>query len=157
MSSRGRYSKKHGPGGLRLLASLATVFALAACSQGDEAALNPLKAKWEPDFSVLRIAEELGVKTDQRPMAVGVHDDSAKRTFVAWMGENSHPFVQAYDEASKVWSAPKQVGNSPNPDSHHYPTLVQEADGRLLVFYGAHNDTPLRLARSLEAASIGGE
>ncbi len=90
-------------------------------------------------------------------MAVGVHDDSAKRTFVAWMGENSHPFVQAYDEDSKVWSAPKQVGNSPNPDSHHYPTLVQAADGRLLVFYGAHNDTPLRLARSPEAASIGGE
>ena len=144
-------------GWLRPLVSLTLVFALAACSQSDEASLEMLKAKGDPDFSVLRIAEELGVKTDQRPMAVGVHDNSSNRTFVAWMGENSHPFVQAYDEATRVWQAPKQVGNSPNPDSHHYPTIVQAADGRLLVFYGAHNDTPLRLARSPEAASTGGD
>ena len=139
---------------LRPLLSLAAVLGLAACAQND--ALEPT-AKPKTDFSVLQIAEELGVKTDQRPVAVGVHDASAGRTFVAWMGVNSNPYVQAYDEATKVWSAPKQVGTSPNPDSHHYPTIVQAADGHLLVFYGAHNDTPLRLARSHEPASIDGD
>ena len=110
-----------------------------------------------PDFSTVTIAEELGVKTDRRSMAAGLYDDNSGRTFVSWMGENSHPYVQAYDEATQTWQTPKQVGNSPSPDSHHYPTIVQAADGHLLVFYGAHNDTPLRLARSPEAASIDGE
>ena len=138
---------------LRPALSLVTVLGLAACAQNDTLAPT---AKPNADFSVLRIAEELGVKTDQRPMAVGVRDAHAGRTFVAWMGVNSNPYVQAYDEATKVWRAPKQVGTSPNPDSHHYPTIVQAKDGRLLVFYGAHNDTPLRLARSPEPSSIDG-
>jgi hypothetical protein len=40
-------------------------------------------------------------------------------------------------------------------DSHNYPTLIQAADGRLLIFVGVHNKQ-LVLARSASAHSISG-
>lgn len=107
------------------------------------------------------IATGEGIRSDKRPVAAGFYDASVEKTFVAWLGDDSNPFVQAYDHQSATWTASKRVGNIKasssfeGADSHNYPLLIQADDGRLLVFYAEHSDE-LRLAASPQASSIEG-
>ena len=91
-------------------------------------------------------------RTDRRPVAGGVYDAVAHKTFITWAGAHEDNFIQAYDHDSGTWSAPVRTGDG-DDDSHNYPTLVQAADGHLLVFHSLHN-TELRVARSPQAHAI---
>jgi hypothetical protein len=62
--------------------------------------------------------------------------------------------VQAYDHAKGTWSAKKKIIGG-RADTHNYPTMVQAADGHILLFVGMHN-VELVMARSPQPHSIDG-
>jgi hypothetical protein len=99
-------------------------------------------------------ATKVGARSDRRPVAGGVYDPAAKKTFISWGGVLEDNYVQAYDHRNGTWSAPVRVASGDN-DSHNYPTLVQADDGHLLVFRGLHN-RELWYARSPRPHSIEG-
>ena len=131
----------------RLSILLATVTALALpaapASGGSPAAMT-----------VMTPAANAAARTDRRPVAGGVYDAVAHKTFITWGGQFEDNYIQAYDHDSGTWSAPVRIGDGDN-DSHNYPTIVQANDGHLLVFRSLHN-TELRVARSPSAHSIDG-
>lgn len=109
--------------------------------------------------AVYTLASKLGIQTWKRPVAGGVYDKTVNQTFVAWLGENSNSYVQAFDHATGTWTLPKLVGQVTKSeyfegaDSHNYPLLIQADDGHLLMFYAEHS-SELRLARSTEPHSM---
>src|SRR5438105_4859846 len=105
-------------------------------------------------WSVMTPAGKLAARTDRRPVAGGVYDAVAHRTFISWGGVHEDNYVQAYDHRTGTWSAPVKVGDGLD-DSHNYPTMVQAPDGHLLVFHNLHN-TQLFVARSPKPHSIDG-
>jgi hypothetical protein len=105
-------------------------------------------------LTVTTVAASVAARTDRRPVAGGVHDARAGKTFISWGGVYEDNYVQAYDHRTRTWSAPVFVAGGDN-DSHNYPTLVQADDGHLLVFRGLHNKE-LWVARSPEPHSIDG-
>jgi BNR repeat-containing family member len=107
-----------------------------------------------PAFSAVTTAARVASRTDRRPVAGGVFDATVNKTFISWGGRNEDTFVQSFDHATRVWSAPVRVSGGQG-DSHNYPTMVQASDGRLLVFVGIHNDR-LTMARSAQPRSIAG-
>jgi hypothetical protein len=104
--------------------------------------------------TVTTVAAAVAARTDRRPVAGGVHDARAGKTFISWGGVHEDNYVQAYDHRTRTWSAPVFVAGGDN-DSHNYPTLVQADDGHLLVFRGLHNKE-LWVARSPAPHSIDG-
>jgi hypothetical protein len=96
----------------------------------------------------------VAARTDRRPVAGGVYDAAARKTFITWAGVHEDNYIQAYDHRTGTWSAPVKVGDG-GDDSHNYPTIVQASDGHLLVFRGVHN-TELVVARSPAAHAIDG-
>lgn len=104
--------------------------------------------------AVMTPATAVAARSDRRPVAGGVYDPSAHRTFISWGGQFEDNYVQSYDHRTRVWSAPVRVAGGDN-DSHNYPTLVQADDGHLLVFRGLHNKE-LWVARSPQAHSAAG-
>jgi hypothetical protein len=106
-------------------------------------------------MTVLTPATALAARTDRRPVAGGLYDPAAGRTFISWGGVHEDNFVQSYDHRAATWSAPVKVGDG-GDDSHNYPVMVQAKDGHLLVFRGVHN-TELVVARSPLAHSIEGQ
>jgi hypothetical protein len=106
-------------------------------------------------FTVQVPATSVAARSDRRPVAGGVYDPTAKKTFVSWAGKAEDNFVQAYDHRTAAWSTPVMVGSG-DSDSHNYPTMVQTRDGHLLVFRGMHN-VELRMSRSPEAHSAEGQ
>ena len=107
------------------------------------------------DFEIKTISEDAGIQTDRRPISVGLYDSTVNKTFVSWMGAYSHPIIKEFNHATKVWGADIKAGLSPFADKHNYPGLVQAKDGRLIMFYGAHN-TVLRVTTSQDPNSISG-
>ncbi|GIM91153.1 BNR-4 repeat-containing protein [Paractinoplanes toevensis] len=108
-----------------------------------------------PDRSgLVTVAAASAARTDRRPVAGGVHDPRAGRTFISWGGFQEDNYVQEYDHRRRTWSAPVRVAGGDN-DSHNYPTLIQADDGHLLVFRGLHN-RELWVARSPRPHSIAG-
>ncbi|MEV6842965.1 BNR-4 repeat-containing protein [Actinoplanes sp. NPDC051411] len=103
---------------------------------------------------VMTPATAVAARTDRRPVAGGLYDAAAGKTFISWGGQYEDNYVQAYDHRSRTWSAPVLVAGGDN-DSHNYPTMVQAADGHLLVFRGLHNKE-LWVARSPKPHSIEG-
>jgi hypothetical protein len=99
-----------------------------------------------PQWTVATPATALAARTDRRPVAGGSYDRAARTTFITWGGQHEDNYIQAYDHRASTWSAPVPVGAG-GDDSHNYPTIVQAADGHLLVFRGVHN-TELVVARS---------
>ena len=97
-------------------------------------------------FRLTTVATASAARTDRRPVAGGVHDPRAGKTFISWGGVQEDNYVQEYDHRRDRWSAPVRVAGGDN-DSHNYPTLVQADDGHLLVFRGLHN-RELWVARS---------
>lgn len=112
-------------------------------------------------YSFYPIAPQAAISTDQRPTPIGVYDTELEQTFITWMGQDSNPFIQAFDHSSMSWTNPKRVGSvteSPNfrgADSHNYPSFLKAKDGHLLVFFANHSDR-LWVSRSPEAKSLEG-
>jgi hypothetical protein len=103
---------------------------------------------------VMTPSTAVAARTDRRPVAGGVYDAAAGKTFISWGGQYEDNYVQAYDHRRRTWSAPVRVAGG-DSDSHNYPTMVQAADGHLLVFRGLHNKE-LWVARSPQPHSIEG-
>jgi hypothetical protein len=117
-------------------------------------AIPDLGAAAGPSFVTMTAATKVAARTDRRPVAGGVYDPTANKTFICWAGKNEDAYVQSYDHATKVWSGPAKVMGG-GGDSHNYPTMVQAADGRLLVFVGMHN-SQLVVARSAQPHAVTG-
>ncbi|WP_433727325.1 BNR-4 repeat-containing protein [Actinoplanes sp. CA-051413] len=96
----------------------------------------------------------VAARSDRRPVAGGVHDAAVGRTFISWAGQYEDNYVQSYEHRTGTWSDPVRVAGGDN-DSHNYPTMIQAADGHLLVFRGLHN-RELWVARSPRPHSIEG-
>jgi hypothetical protein len=105
-------------------------------------------------LSLVTVAPASAARTDRRPVAGGVHDPRAGKTFISWGGFQEDNYVQEYDHRQHTWSAPLRVAGGDN-DSHNYPTMIQADDGHLLVFRGLHN-RELWVARSPQPHSIEG-
>jgi len=134
-----------------LAAALAVTLAAPApalASTGTGAAAD------EPQMTVMTAATAVAARTDRRPVAGGLYDRRVDKTFVTWGGQNEDNHIQAYDHRTGAWSAPVKIGNGEG-DSHNYPTIVQAADGHLLVFRSLHN-AELVVVRSAQPHSIEG-
>ncbi|MEV8508508.1 BNR-4 repeat-containing protein [Actinoplanes sp. NPDC051475] len=107
-----------------------------------------------PPASVTTVATGVAARTDRRPTNGGVYDPQARKTFISWAGQYEDNYVQAYDHRTATWSTPVKVADGGN-DTHNYPTLIQAADGHLLVFRGMHN-RELWYARSPQPHSAEG-
>jgi hypothetical protein len=107
-----------------------------------------------PSMHVVTPAVAVAARTDRRPVAGGLYDAAAQKTFISWGGQYEDNYVQAYDHRTHTWSAPVRVAGG-DSDSHNYPTMIQAADGHLLVFRGLHNKE-LWVARSPKPHSIEG-
>jgi hypothetical protein len=128
---------------LAIPVALAALVATAGAASAPAVPMNPMTP-----------ATGVAARTDRRPVAGGVYDAAAKKTFISWAGQFEDNYVQAYDHRTRTWSDPVRVADGDN-DSHNYPTMVQAADGHLLVFRGLHN-RELWVARSPRPHSIEG-
>jgi hypothetical protein len=133
--------------------AVATV-ALVAAAGAAVAAPPPASGAPTQEMTVSTVAAAVAARTDRRPVAGGLYDPVARKTFITWGGQFEDNYAQAYDHRRHTWSAPVRVADGGN-DSHNYPTLVQADDGHLLVFRGMHN-TELVMARSAAPHSIEG-
>lgn len=107
-----------------------------------------------PSFKLMTPAQTVAARTDRRPVAGAVHDPVVRKTFISWGGQYENGFVQAYDHRTGTWSPPVQVTDGEN-DSHNYPTMLQAADGHVLIVVGMHNSGTV-VARSERPHSIDG-
>lgn len=105
-------------------------------------------------YSISTLKKDAGVHTDWRPGSPGVYDPVVNKTFVTWMGADSDIFVAAFDHTTRTFSEAKVVGTS-SFDKHHYPQMIQAADGRLIIWHGAHN-TDLKQSKAPTPHSIAG-
>lgn len=103
---------------------------------------------FEGDASGTSTYEEMAIQ----PQAV--YDYRTERTFVVYQGYRMDPYVMAYDHRTDAWIGPEKVGtNTLGTDTHGGPAIVLDADGHLVVFYGAHL-CALRHARSKRSGDI---
>lgn len=105
-------------------------------------------------FTVTTTATNVAARSDRRPVAGGVYDKKAGKTFISWAGQYEDSYVQAYDHRKSTWSTPNRVADG-DSDAHNYPTMVQAKDGHLLIFRGMHN-IELRMSRSPQPNSVDG-
>ncbi len=87
-----------------------------------------------------------------RPMSTGSYDLEANKTFVAFLGENSHIYIMECDHNNgNQWSEPIKIADCPTSMSakYAYPQLVQTPDGYIHVFFAKHT-TNIWYARSSE-------
>jgi hypothetical protein len=105
-------------------------------------------------FTVQTPATTVAARTDRRPMAGGVYDPVVNKTFISWAGKNEDSYVQEYNHATRVWSAPKFIDGG-DADAHNYPTMIQANNGKLLIFRGMHN-VELVVSEAPSPRSIGG-
>jgi hypothetical protein len=91
-----------------------------------------------PTYTVATPASTVAARTDRRPMAGGIYDPVARKTFISWAGRNEDSYVQEYDHRRGSWSAPAFIDGG-DADAHNYPTMVQADNGKLLIFRGMHN------------------
>jgi hypothetical protein len=142
----------------RLLAGVALALGAGAALavMGGWIASQPGDGRGPPasSFALSRLADHAAARSDRRPMAAGVYDPAVETTFVSWAGRDEDNFIQAYDHRTRRWSPPVKVGDGLG-DAHNYPTLIQAADGHLLVFRGIHNQR-LELSRSPRPHSLEG-
>jgi hypothetical protein len=107
-----------------------------------------------PAFTLLTPASGVAARTDRRPVAGGVHDRAGRATYICWGGQNEDSYVQAYDHHTGNWSAPNFVVGG-RGDSHNYPTMVQAADGHVIIVIGMHNGETV-VARSPRPHAVDG-
>lgn len=106
-------------------------------------------------FSSSLLESNTIIQTDRRPIPVGFYDSTVNKTFVSWIGANSHPVVKAFDHTTQTWSPNVIAGSSPFNDKHNYPGMLKGADGRIYIFYGCHNST-MKMTVSQDPLSIDG-
>jgi hypothetical protein len=137
---------ERGPRGRLLLSAilaLLTPLVLAAPARAAGAA-EPRPG--DHDFSIMTAASGLASNNDRRAVGGGVYDRAVGRTYISWTGANADNYVQSYDHATGVWSAPVLAGAG-DGDQHNYPVMVLTRSGHVLVFRGMHNQQ-LFMARS---------
>ncbi|MEO6083724.1 MAG: BNR-4 repeat-containing protein [Umezawaea sp.] len=110
--------------------------------------------EWTPEFTTTTTATSVAARSDRRPVAGGLYDATAKKTFVSWAGQYEDNYAQAFDHRANTWSTPVKYADG-DSDSHNYPTLVQAGDGHLLSFRGRHN-VELVMNRAPDAHSSDG-
>ncbi len=104
---------------------------------------------FEKDASGAATYEEMAIA----PQAV--YDAASNRTFIAYQGYLMDPYVMAYDHQTARWIGPQRVGgNTLGQNTHGAPSLVIDAAGHLVVFYGGHLGA-LSHARSKRPGDIG--
>lgn len=105
---------------------------------------------FEHDASGAPTYEEMVIQ----PQAV--YDPRSDRTFIVYQGAGMHPYAMAYDHARSSWRGPFEIGeNYLGANTHGAPSLVIDAEGHLVVFYGGHLGS-LQHARSKRAGDVGG-
>jgi len=127
---------------------------LTACQSAAPGA--PGSPKGDPAVFIQKLAEDSGIQTDRRRLSPGYYDATVNKTFLSWMGENASVVIASYDHATKLWSKPRKIADSPFADKHNYPHLVQGADGHALIVFGCHNSV-LMFARSAAPHSVEGD
>jgi hypothetical protein len=135
---------------LRGVMSAVLLLPLVAVSSANATADVQGKAK----FTVTTTATSVAARSDRRPVAGGVYDKKANKTFISWAGQYEDSYVQSYDHRKSTWSAPNRIADGAS-DAHNYPTMVQARDGHLLIFRGMHN-IELRMSRSPQPNSADG-
>ena len=77
-------------------------------------------------------------------------------TYVVWQGgENSDPYIDCYNHATRAWHGAVKVGTNPlTDDDHGAPAVIVDNSGYIHVFYGTHADTPLKYAKSTNPEDI---
>ncbi|MEC3980173.1 BNR-4 repeat-containing protein [Amycolatopsis sp. H20-H5] len=113
-----------------------------------------LAAHRAPGFSVTTTASSVASRSDRRPDAGGLYDAASNKTFISWSGQAADTYVQAYDHRTGAWTAPKRIAAGES-GSHNYPTMVEAADGHLLIIRGMHN-TRTVISRAPRAHSLDG-
>jgi len=130
---------------LLFFAGLSYIFSFVLC----------VESMGQQQIQVEKISENTNIRSDQRPISIGFYDEESQKTYISWMGANSHPIMKEFDHKYQKWSEDKVVGQSPFVDKHNYPGLLKGKDGRLFLFYGCHNST-LKMAISPKPNSIDG-
>jgi len=75
-------------------------------------------------------------------------------TYVAYQGPGYDPYLCAYTESTKTWSAPIKIGTNPlSLDAHGAPSLFFDSEGRLHVIFGSHVG-PMLHVRMAEPGNI---
>ena len=86
-----------------------------------------------PPFYETGVCEPFG--TNDSPAAYYYNG----KTYIAFQGPNSDPYIDYYDHATATWHGAIQVGTNPlTNDSHGAPTVIVDDDGYIHVFYGCH-------------------
>src|SRR5947207_12497986 len=115
--------------------ALSAVLAFVIVAPGPAHAALPDRAQ---AWTVMTPAGKQAARTDRRPVAGGLYDAVAGKTFISWGGVHEDNYVQAYDHRTGTWSAPVRVGDGAD-DSHNYRTLVPAPAGHLLAFHNLHH------------------
>jgi hypothetical protein len=126
------------PSKVSALISVVVTLTLGATLSGATAAHAESGDGHERAMALQTPAHAVAARTDRRPVAGGVYDAVARKTFISWGGVHEDNYVQAYDHRSGTWSAPVRIASG-DDDSHNYPVMVLAPDGHLLVFHNLHN------------------
>ncbi len=97
---------------------------------------NLLSQEWEG----VTVASGLNGSV-MRPMSVGSYDLLANKTFIAFLGVDSHIYAASCDHNNNdTWSDPVKIADSPTATSakYAYPQLAQTPDGYIHVFFAKH-------------------
>ena len=109
----------------------------------------------EENYVVQTIASKMGIQTDRRPADGALHDTVVGKTFLTFMGEDSHPYVVVYDPSDRTFSPPIKIADAPFENRHNNPFIVQDRLGHLVMVYATH-ETPMLVARSPQPHSADG-
>ncbi|PKQ20552.1 MAG: hypothetical protein CVT66_04370 [Actinobacteria bacterium HGW-Actinobacteria-6] len=131
----------------RWIASVAT-FTLVIALGFPSSAAAFMAEFFDADASGNAVYEDMVI----RPEAV--YDAATGKTLVAYQGWGMNPFIAAYDDVSKTWEGPYQLGVNPlDDDAHGGPSIIIDGGGYIHAFYGSHGASLLH-ARSISPHDI---
>lgn len=79
----------------------------------------------------------------QRPMATGLYDPVADKTFIVWNGPEMDIYVREYDHGTSSWRSQVKVADldmAGRWDYHNYPAMILAPNGKLQIYYNKHSD-----------------
>ena len=95
-------------------------------------------AAWDADF----FDDEASGNATYEEMAIqpqAVYDARTDTTHIVYQGYLLDPYIVSYDHRTDEWAGPYAIGsNSLATDTHGAPSMVIDAQGHLVVFWGAH-------------------
>jgi hypothetical protein len=78
----------------------------------------------------------------QRPMATGLYDEVADKTFIVWNGPEMDIYVRTYDHSTSTWGGEAKIADLDmigKWDYHNYPAMILAPNGKLQVYYNRHS------------------